>query len=262
MSTAMNAEILSVSGLTRVFGGLTAVRDVDLSVRAGEVVGLIGPNGAGKTTLFNMLGGSLPPSAGRIRFDGADCTGLPSHAMGQRGVSRTFQITSVFPSLSTLDNVRSAAYRTTKAGWGAAVFRTAAYRNEEADLHRRAMENLAFCDLDHRADVLADALSYGEQRRLEIAIALAAQPRLLLLDEPAAGMNPEEGQRLVEMIRRIRARGVTVLLVEHHMRVVAAVCDRLFVLDHGVKIAEGPPSQVLNDPEVIRVYLGRETVDA
>jgi len=258
----MNADILAVTGLTRVFGGLTAVRDVDLTVRAGEVVGLIGPNGAGKTTLFNMLGGSMPPSSGRILFEGADCTGAPSHVMGQRGVSRTFQITSVFPSLSALDNVRAAAFRTTRTGWGAAVLRTAAYRREEAELRRRAHETLAFCDLDHRADTLADAMSYGEQRRLEIAIALAAQPTLLLLDEPAAGMNPEEGQRLVDTIRRIRAQGVTVLLVEHHMRVVAAVCNRLVVLDHGVKIAEGPPSQVLNDPEVIRVYLGREQVDA
>jgi branched-chain amino acid transport system ATP-binding protein len=254
--------LLAVSGLTRAFGGLVAVNDVNFTVAPAEIMGLIGPNGAGKTTVFNMLGGALVPSAGRIVFDGADCTGMPAHRMARLGITRTFQITSVFPGLSTLDNVRCATFRTKHAGWPGAFLRSRAWRREEDEVVTKAREILAFVELDGRGDVLADALSYGEQRKLEIAIALAAAPRLLLLDEPAAGLNPDEGARLITMIRRIQQRGIAVLLVEHHMRVVMGVCDRIVVIDHGVKIAEGAPSAVANDPEVVRVYLGREPARA
>jgi branched-chain amino acid transport system ATP-binding protein len=256
------APLLAVDGLTRRFGGLIAVNDVTFSVARGEIAGLIGPNGAGKTTLFNMVAGSMEPSAGRITFDGADCTAFPARAMARLGVARTFQITSLFPGLTTFDNIVAASYRTGRTGWGHALLRTPGYRREEAQAAERAREILAFVDLARHADVLADELSYGEQRRLEVAIALAAEPTLLLLDEPAAGMNPEEGQRLVAMIRQIRDRGVTVLLVEHHMRVVMSVCHRVIVIDHGVKIAEGAPAEIARHPEVIRVYLGREVVGA
>jgi branched-chain amino acid transport system ATP-binding protein len=255
-------SLLAVSGLTRRFGGLVAVSDVSFEIAAGEIAGLIGPNGAGKTTLFNMLAGAMPPSSGRIAFDGRDCTGLPAQQMARLGIARTFQITSLFPGLTTLDNIIAASYRTGRTGWGQALLRTGAYRGEERKAAERARDILAFVELDRHAGMLADELSYGEQRRLEIAIALAAEPVLLLLDEPAAGMNPEEGQRLVAMIRQIRDRGVTVLLVEHHMRVVMSVCQRVIVIDHGVKIAEGTPQVIARHPEVIRVYLGRETVGA
>jgi len=258
----MSGPLLQVEGLTKVFGGLTAVRDVDFSVAEGEIVGLIGPNGAGKTTLFNMLAGSSVPTRGRVRFAGEDCTGEPAHAMARRGVTRTFQITSLFPALTAYENVLAGTYRTTRRGWVDALFGARAQAEEEAAAAQRARDVLGFAGLAERAGELADALSYGEQRKLEIAIALAASPRLLLLDEPAAGLNPDEGQRLIALIRQIRERGTTVLLVEHHMRVVMGVCDRLIVIDHGEKIAEGPPVAVANAPEVIRVYLGRETAHA
>lgn len=258
----MSGALLAAENLTRAFGGLVAVNDVSLSVMPGEIVGLIGPNGAGKTTMFNMLAGSIPPTSGRIRFDGADVTLLAAHERARLGIARTFQITSVFPALTTLENVRASTYRTQRAGWAGALLRSAAWRREEAEVEKAARDALAFCNLGEHADIKADSLSYGEQRRLEVAIALAAQPRLLLLDEPAAGLNPEEGQRLVAMIRRVRERGVTVLLVEHHMRVVMGVCDRIVVLDHGARIAEGCPQEVANNPDVIRVYLGREAVHA
>ncbi|MBW3096608.1 ABC transporter ATP-binding protein [Pseudohoeflea coraliihabitans] len=254
--------ILEVSGLTKAFGGLTAVKAVDLTVQRGEILGVIGPNGAGKTTFFNVIAGSLPPTSGSVRFKGNDCTGMRADRMARLGMTRTFQITSLFPALSAIDNVRAATYRHKKTGWAAAILRNRAWQDEEADVDAEAMRALEFVDLGKRAHVNAEALSYGEQRRLEIAIAIAAKPELLLLDEPAAGMNPEEGQRLVSMIKRIRDEGISILLVEHHMRVVMGVCDRVAVIDHGEKIAEGKPLDVVNDPNVVRVYLGREAVHA
>ncbi len=257
----MNA-LLETRSLTRAFGGLVAVNSIDMHVGEGEIVGLIGPNGAGKTTLFNLLAGSMEPSSGAVRFAGQDCTGFPAHRMARLGVARTFQITSLFPELTVSDNVRAGTFRTKTSGWAGSLLRTRAHAAEERTVSERVDEILAFVGMSGRRDMPAKALPYGEQRKLEIAIALAAEPRLLLLDEPAAGMNPDEGAKLVQMIRAIRDRGITVLLVEHHMRVVMGVCDRVVVIGSGIKVAEGVPAQVANDPEVIRIYLGREKIHA
>lgn len=258
----MSAPLLQATGLGKRFGGLQAVNAVDMQVGAGEVVGLIGPNGAGKTTLFNMLAGSMAPSTGQLVFAGQDCTGYSAHHMAALGMARTFQITSVFAGLSVWDNVLAATYRHQRAHWLSAVFRTPFYRAEEAAMQQRAEDVLRQAHLLHRRDDSTQSLPYGEQRKLEIAIALASAPRLLLLDEPAAGMNPEEGAKLVQLIHSLRDQGMSVLLVEHHMRVVMGVCDRVVVLSSGEKIAEGTPHEVVQHPEVIRVYLGREAVHA
>jgi len=250
--------LLQIGGLTRAFGGLIAANDVTFALNAREVLGLIGPNGAGKTTVFNMIAGSLPPTAGSIRFQDAECVGLPAHRIAQKGIARTFQITSLFPTLTAFENVRTGAHRHKQSGWLGAIFRSAEYRREEAEVSARAEEILAFLGMTHLRDRLAQNLPYGDQRKLELAIALAPDPVLLLLDEPAAGMNPDEARRLTETIGRIRDTGISVLLVEHHMRVVMGICDRIVVLNQGNKIAEGTPSQVANDPTVISVYLGRE----
>ncbi len=257
----MNA-LLRVEKLTCAFGGLVAANAVDFEVGDGEIVGLIGPNGAGKTTVFNMIGGTQLPTSGRVEFRGHDCTGLPPHRMAQLGVTRTFQITSLFPTLSAIENVAIGTHRLNRSTFLGALLRGKLYRTEEIAVRRKASEIMGFLGMSGQEGVLAQNLPYGDQRKLELAIALAAEPRLLMLDEPAAGMNPDESRRLTEMIGRIRDRGVAVLLVEHHMKVVMGVCDRIIVLNHGTKIAEGPPAAVANDPTVIRVYLGREAAHA
>ncbi|MCT8974318.1 ABC transporter ATP-binding protein [Microbaculum marinisediminis] len=256
------SELLEVAGLTRAFGGLFAARDVAFKVADGEVVGLIGPNGAGKTTVFNMIAGLLKPTSGQVLLGGRDCTGLQPHRMAQLGVARTFQITSLFPTLTVMDNIRVGMHRRMVGSVVGALLGTAAYRREEESARSKARDILDFLGMSGLSDREAQFLSYGDQRRLELAIALAAEPKLLLLDEPAAGMSPDESRRLIELIGKIRQTGVSVLLVEHHMKVVMGVCDRIAVLDHGVVIAQGQPHEVANDPTVIRVYLGRETANA
>jgi branched-chain amino acid transport system ATP-binding protein len=248
--------LLEVEALTVRFGGLTAVHAVSFSVEAGEIVGLIGPNGAGKTTCFGLITGFLPPSSGRVRFRGRTLTGLAPYQIAREGVVRTFQKTSLFPRLTVHENVMIGQQaRLTPRVW-AALARTAAQRREVAAIRERAREVLELVAMSSVRDVEARALSYGEQRHLAIAIALASRPTLLLLDEPAAGLTPAESRRLMDLIAQIRGSGITVLLVEHDMKVVMGICDRIVVLDHGQKIAEGAPHEIRRDPEVIRVYLG------
>jgi branched-chain amino acid transport system permease protein len=259
---AATAPLLRATGLTKRFGGLVAVNKLDLDVGPDEIVGLIGPNGAGKTTAFNMLAGMVRATEGRIVYRDMDVSKLPSHRIAALGVVRTFQHTSLFPTLSVLQNVKIGTHRTTRGSFVPLLWRSPKARVGERAVEARAWQVLTFLQMAEQAHVRADSLSYGDQRKLEIAVALAADPQLLLLDEPAAGMNPEEGQRLMSVIRAIRDRGVAILLVEHSMRVVMGISDRIVVLDHGVKIAEGTPAEMAGHPDVIRVYLGRKRVNA
>ncbi len=254
-------SLLEARGVSHYFGGLCAVDDFNLTLEPGELMGIIGPNGAGKTTIFNLLTGVYRAGKGSIRFGGAELIGKTPHQITAMQISRTFQNIRLFKDLSVLDNVRIAHYSQIAYRPLEAVFHVGRYRREERRIINRSMELLAMLKIDHLATETADNLPYGLQRRLEIARALAVGPELLLLDEPAAGMNPNEIDQLMELIGWIRRQfDLTILLIEHQMKLVMGICERLLVLDFGATLAEGSPHEIQNNPKVLEAYLGEEPV--
>jgi branched-chain amino acid transport system ATP-binding protein len=257
----MVEALLQTHSLRKEFGGLVAVDDVDFVVPEGSIVSLIGPNGAGKTTFFNMLTGVYKPTAGAVVFAGEDMTGKPPHAYTQRGIGRTFQNIRLFQNMTALENVLVGMHTRLKGNLFEAILRTPRVKHEEVDARARARELLEYSGLRRKDSVIGRNLSYGDQRRLEVARALATEPKLLLLDEPTAGMNPQETAEFTDFVARLRAdRDLTVLLIEHDMRVVMGVSDRVTVLDYGEKIAEGTPSEIQKNDRVIEAYLGSAAV--
>lgn len=253
----MSKDILSVENITMQFGGVVAVNNLSLHIPEGQIVALIGPNGAGKTTVFNMLTGVYRPTDGGIRLDGQNLIGKKPHEICKMGVARTFQNIRLFSELSVLDNVKTGLHNQITYSFAESMFHLGSYRKKEKQMDEKAMELLSVFGLESVADYRAANLPYGKQRKLEIARALATEPKLLLLDEPAAGMNPNETEELMETIEIVRKRfGVTVLLIEHDMKLVSGICEYLYVLNFGRLLAEGTPKEVLSNPEVVKAYLG------
>ncbi len=256
-------SLLKVDNITKRFGGLTAVDKFFLEINDDEIIGLIGPNGAGKTTVYNMITGIYTPTENKVYFKGEDITGLKPDKIAKKGIARTFQNIRLLENLTVLDNVMIGTHLRIKSGLFSAILRLPGYKLEEKQLHEKSIALLERVELLEFANEQAGSLPYGKQRKLEIARALATDPDLLLLDEPAAGMNPQESHELVEFIRQIKEEfGVTIFLIEHDMKVVMDICERILVLDYGKTIAEGSPAEIKNNPEVIKAYLGVDLANA